>query len=272
MHNMENVDLYMSYWSDSYLNWNPNSERNKYVKDLHKLSLYFANKNYKKVTLITDDNGKEWLKDLPFYDIKTYLNDIKNISTPNWALGKLYSYKKISEIGKPFMHFDYDVFLWNKFEPTFFNSDIFVQQEESDLETYALPELYSCQDVNFYDVPHTFTNKEKAYNVGIIGGQDTKNILKYANAAIEFTLDTNNQECFRKMSDVYHSSVACVCEQYYLYYFCLKNNIKVNLLLPEERISRQEKAKNIGYTHLVDLKTNENIKKQIYSLIKEYNL
>jgi hypothetical protein len=249
-----------------------NSEDLKYVKDLFKLSLYLANKNYGEVTLITDNNGYDFLKDLPFYKIEKYLNIINEVHSDNWALGKLYAYKFITEKNMPFLHLDYDAFLWNRFSDIFLQSEVFTQQEETFLDYYNLDILYQDKNVNLYDIRKEKAKDSKAYNMGIFGGTNTKMLNKYAKNAIDFTLDKNNILCFSKMKTVFHSSVACVCEQYYLSEICHNYNVPVTVLLPEETKQRQEKALEIGYTHLQGLKKEQKIKDRIYSYIKQYNL
>jgi hypothetical protein len=42
--------------------------------------------------------------------VSTELDSLENIKTPNWALGKILSYKILSERKEQFVHIDYDVF------------------------------------------------------------------------------------------------------------------------------------------------------------------
>lgn len=279
----------MSYWSGDFDTFN--GENGKYLIDLHKLSLYYINKNYGECHLITDSKTKKYLQHLPFKTISTELDCLKGIKSKNWALGKLYAYKIISEKKEPFMHVDYDVFLTKKLPDDITSSDVFVQETEKFVYTQYGLFVFDEFVKNRYDIGEINKNDE-AYNVGVIGGTNTDFLLKYASNAIKFTLDKNNFELFDIMNKACLAAInehvtdnsrigpspAVVCEQYYLWHMCKKFNITPKLLIDidfhsntkeEYTLKRNKRSEELGYVHLCVKKRDPHVMRTVRKNIKK---
>lgn len=285
------MKIYMSYWSGDFDTFNFKNENGKYLIDLHKLSLYYINKNYGECHLITDSKTKKYLQHLPFKSISTELDCLKNIKSKNWALGKLYAYKIIAEKKEHFMHVDYDVFLTKKLPEEITNSELFVQETERFVYTQYGLFIFDQFVKNRYDIGKINKNDE-AYNVGVIGGTNTDFIFKYASNAIQFTLDKNNFELFNLLNKACLAAIgenvtdskrvgpspAVVCEQYYLWHMCKKYNIPTKLLFnidpfgytkEEYGHKRNELSKELGYVHLCSKKKHHNVMKTVRENVKK---
>lgn len=258
----------MSYWSV-----NKHQPIDQYTIDLHKLSLYMIKRKYGECLLFTDSFSYPYFKNLGYTDIVLLLDNVPDINTHyNWALGKLFTYKYLSEKNINFCHVDYDVFLWEGLSEKFLQNSVFSQCVETNIYSrYALStfELFAKNK-------HYITNiskDESAYNMGIFGGTNTKFIEKYSNAAIELSLDAHNIDCYRHMLRRTSFSVACLCEQYYLK-ICSKifeQNISV-LLNGTTETEIDNSAEENKYTHLSNIKRQPQIKEKIYNRLVQFNL
>jgi hypothetical protein len=277
----------------------------KYRQELHKLhemSVLSALSSYGNINLLTNEEGFEFLKNLPytsfdFFD-KFVLNS--NIQTSNllneynhiWALNKILAYEKIARKGQQFMHIDYDVFLFKKLPDFIHTAEVFCQSQESDflLDNYYEIDLFesNCPNKLFYD-----NSLKTAYNVGIIGGTNCDFFKFYTQECIRLLLDGGNDEYWKNLpylmknkyktsnpKDIpsYETAPSCSIEQFWLSQ-CLKfHNIKPTLLFEDNDyvawdsfIQKNEHLFQLyKYTHLFGgTKWDPNILKKIDSKIKE---
>lgn len=152
------------------------------------------------------------------------------------------------------------------------DSQVFVQNIEQNVyENYNLTVLD-----NFYFNKHLIdkiSTKDTAYNMGIFGGNNLEFIKKYANAAIQFTLDEDNVYCYNEMIKKYTYAVACLCEQYYLNICSKKWNTPITCLLNKtDEKKLEEEANQIGYTHINYGKDEPKIKENLYLRLKELGI
>jgi len=276
---MNNITVYMSYWSGGYI-----KDMNEYTLNMHKLSVFLAKKHFKNVHLITDSYSVDHFKSIPYTEITTELDELNGIKNDNWALGKLLAYKVAAQKQKPFLHMDYDVFMWEDIWPHLKNEQVFVQCEECDIGyVYGSEKLKSYCSPKYPYVLDGITQSQNAYNMGIFGGINCEFIEEYATKGIEFSLEETHQTGFKDIAEtIYHSAVACCCEQLFLYLYAKHKKINVSYLIPYDNTSRNydpkynslndEYAHKIGYTHLIGDKKRKDVKQKIYSLVKELNL
>jgi hypothetical protein len=118
---------YLSCWSYGY-----HGKDDDFIKDLYKLSAHLLLVNYGEVHLVTDKEGKERLKNIPFTSINTSLEILPKNLKVLWSLGKVLAYKIISEKGEPFFHIDNDVFLFKKLPEEILNKEVITQHKEED--------------------------------------------------------------------------------------------------------------------------------------------
>jgi len=123
------------------------------------------------------------------------LNDIEYMPSHLWAAGKIYFYSKINT---PFIHFDGDFIVGNKFNLSlgeiinknnliteFFYSEIF-----SNLYTRLLSEITKSKKINLPDYFRTFIEEENFnmsyYNLGIIRSDKLRVFNDYGNGSLNF--------------------------------------------------------------------------------------
>jgi hypothetical protein len=138
--------------------------------------------------LYTDKIGYNLLKNVVNYDEIVIFDDIllSKFSRKIWSLGKILA---MSLIDSPFIHIDFDVFLFKKFEDNLLGKDFFATYEEPWLtqftqfkkNTSEIYELYSNQnDLN--------ANNFTSFNFAIVGGQDFKKVNEVCKKIINFAI------------------------------------------------------------------------------------
>ena len=263
------MKFYMSYWSGGYQN-----KPSEYVVDLHKLSAHLILKNYGEVHMITDSNSIDSFKDIKFTTITTDLDSLPQHNY-NWALGKIQAYRIIAEKNEPFLHLDYDVFIWEKLPENFLKNEVFVQEQEHDIHALYNIEQLRINLKNNYILDF---NIDKSYNMGIFGGNNTEFIKKYAESSYNFSTDEENRIAFQYQNNSCHFCVATTCEQYYLYQASKYWNIPVSVLFADEsHLSQQGSScltidNNKCYTHLIGYKNDPSTKVKVYKKLKSFKL
>jgi len=276
--------FYLSYWSGGYTTrYNRSQKPSSFLIDMTKLCTFLLKKHYGRVTLITDNYGKEFLKDCYFDEIRTDLNDLDDLLgdkiTYNWALGKLYAYKKLAEQNEPFLHVDYDVFMFKPLPEYTHNQQILVQSDERVpcfrsaehfLNDYGL-NLFEEYVEHRHEFPKPIFDGELAgYNVGIFGGTNCKFIKQYAEKAINFTLDPKTHRLYRALRQNNEAAPALVTEQYYLAILAKKYNVPVSCLLPGPTLPEcDEQATKLGYVHLCEKKQKPETRDLVRKLLKD---
>lgn len=252
------MKFYMSYWSGGYQN-----KPSEYVIDLHKLSAHLILKNYGEVHMITDSNSIDSFKDIKFTTITTDLDSLPQHNY-NWALGKIQAYRIIAEKNQPFLHLDYDVFIWKKLPEDFLKNEVFAQEKENDIKLYNIEQL-RINIKNNYILNFNFN---KAYNMGIFGGNNTEFIKKYAESSYNFSTDEENKIAFQYQNNSCFHCVAVTCEQYYLHQASKYWNIPVSVLFNSYLSTNTNKC----YTHLIGYKNDPSTKAKVYKKLKSFKL
>lgn len=221
----------MSWWSSAdYKGPWASLEDIKYYTNINLKSI---RKSYDKIILITDSNGKEIYKDLPWSEVWVELNDVPIKYSKIWCLGKLFAYRKILEKGEPFIHIDYDFFINKKIPDEILNSKVLVQSKEYvlggghpllDKATYFTDYFYkSCPVRNFAQN----IKSDLAYNCGIIGGTDLNFFDFYIKSSIDMILNPKNEKFWLESNHLPYYTLPCLSEQYYLGVCSLFLNRKV---------------------------------------------
>ena len=248
------MKFYMSYWSGGYQQI-PQS----YIIDYHRLSAHYLKKHYGEVHLITDSVGKDSLENVGYTTISTELDSLP--ANLNWALGKLYSYRKLAQIGDPFLHVDYDVFVEKPFPENKLTSTVLVQSVEKILPPdrwYDTDTFYNlCPNIGYCNRDDT---NDHSYNTGIFGGNDLDFIYKYASSAYELSVDPANQIGYQQMNN----NAIGLCfylptiflEQYYLYQCSKHFNVSITTLLNGGDYDKQwfeSSRRELEYFHVTDI-------------------
>lgn len=242
------------------------------------LSVNLACQQFKEIELVTDNFGKKILVDklgLPFTKVINEIDEkipdhVKDIY---WAFSKLWAYFLQKE---PFIHIDYDVFLWKRLPDSILEAPLFGQNTESDIwkiDLYRLGYRMMCRHLKYkpedWTVVHPYIHKNNiAINAGILGGNDIEFLSKYASTAVKIITSEDNKEGFeiiKRLDKLIDGKIAGGCnvitEQYLYSSLCYStgkwNNLK--FLIDEQEaftendphIIINEICRKIGYTHLI---------------------
>lgn len=289
---------------DIYHSFNPiNLEKFDSLHRLHELSALAALRSYGSIHLITTVRGSQLLSDIPYTSVEFFddyipefeinttdiLEKYKNV----WALSKIFAYKQISKKRRPFLHIDYDVFLFKRLPHNFEIADVVLQSLENEYLTTNYYELdvyeNSCPIKNIHD-----SNIKYAYNCGVIGGTNYHFFDTYFKECLELILHPSNQNYFLNYEQLLiekyepHGQkagnshlISCVVEQYLIAQLLKAFNINPLLILDllhysdwyDFCLKTNQKCNELGFTHLFggnkwDALTQERIKNKISELKK----
>ena len=145
---------------------------------------------YPEIELYTDGKGSSWLidkLDLPYSNVHVDLDVLNEYDPMLWAIPKLYVYSKQRS---PFMHADGDVFIWKKLDTAIEQSDLFVQNFETNHFYYKI--IVEQIEDHFSYIPDCLRNLRnqdsgiQSINAGVIGGSNIDFFQQYTNLAFEF--------------------------------------------------------------------------------------
>ena len=279
---IENV--YMSNWTDIRLT------KAESDSDFWWLSNALAKKHYKNVHLVTDSIGAKALESLGWSSISVVLDDIPDYQRAFWSIGKLYACLEAVKAGKPFVHIDHDVFLWNALPKKFSESGIISQSDESFMYYgYPMPEFFK----EFPSKPVEMTARiDRAYNCGIMGGHDLQFWAHYLDTVLNrMVINESNRSWWTNASAVLAEAkrtkvrairnptvimAASICEQYMLAAVAAYDNKPVATLF-DDSIRPMYQFKHaafpqLGYMHLCNLKLSKEVQIAIAKRRKENNL
>jgi len=246
--------------------------------DVWKLSLALAKKHYSSVSLITDNNGYEIFKTLPFDEFHIELNNVPDYKTL-WSLGKIYSYQYICNLNEPFLHLDGDVLLWEKLPETLTSSYVFVQSEDEIIGQHNIYNSLKLQADLSCAIPYEWlsNNNLRCYNMGIFGGTDLEFINEYCN----FVINMINNPLYNDLwtgspgiisnnpNDSFNSTntKSTMLEQGNFAIFCKQNDVIPNTLFVDLADASHITYKK--YSHLSSEKNNTAILNRIASRVSQ---
>jgi hypothetical protein len=244
---------YMSFWfgSREYCDLN-------HLILMHKISCYFIKQHYGVCHLLTDSYGANAFRDCGFTSIST-LTSLDNLSPiykehPNIA--RLYGIQEAVNRGVPFIHLDYDVFLWNKIPNHFEYSKLFVQ----DIVNESYPETFLFLTQCPY---HTLNNASSVnFLPNIIGGTDLTSLDSFSKECLNIILNNNNKSFFQtkwsKEEAQNNTSKTSILQYQILSKIRYEGNIPIeNISNPDTIYYKQ------GFTHFFDAKHHIFWKNQI---------
>lgn len=279
--------FYLSYWSGGYVTqFNKSKKPSQLLFLMNKLCAYLIKKHYGRVILLTDDYGKQYLENCGFDSIETetlnQLNDdLSDDFTQNWAIGKLYVYRELAKRNEPFLHVDYDVFLFNPLPEYALNQQVLVQSKEdshffsglSNAKTNYGLDIFEQYVEHRHEFPKIIDDSFCSYNVGVFGGTNLKFIESYANKAIKFTFDKKTKKLYRALFQRNKALPATFTEQYYLGVLAKKYNVPVTSLVPGQNLSEISKnATAMGFVHLCEQKHDPATKQRIKQMCEEIDI
>lgn len=236
--------------------------------NLHKLSVLTCLKNHGNIHLITTQEGAEFLKGIPYTSVEIFDNTIDPFYKRFWAISKILAYKQILSKGEPFIHIDYDVFLFKKLPDRLLNSSVCVQSIENSEGNLEM-DLELPKFIYYLKNPYNFCNYDidYSYNCGLFGGNDLEFMTYYVDEVLKIVNDFENIELFAK--DIFRHNVllSSILEQFYLKILAVKNNIKVSTLFEGTEF---DKAVELGYTHLMVSKNSPKVLEAVRKKILLY--
>lgn len=179
-------------------------------------------KHYTDVRLFTDGIGKETLIDrigLPYtYCFEEYNNF--DYQSCLWALPKMLTYAKQEQ---PFLHVDGDVIVWEPFNKKLLSSGLIAQNLEIGTEYYKNLFMPLLKELR-YIPPVLRANLKlpnmKAFNAGIMGGQDYVFFKRFVSQAIRLLEKNKGTEL--------NGSLNMIIEQLLFYSFSKKEGKRVS--------------------------------------------
>ncbi len=231
------------------------------------LSVYTAKKHFDKVKLVTDTEGYKALVDLdlPFDDISLELDNIpENILPEMWAYGKIVAYEMQNE---PFVHIDYDAFIFNPPSEEFLNAGLIVQHKEF---FWIINHVYysnirkAVKDWGF-ESEFYYNNVAYGYNCGVFGGNDLEFIKKYVKEAKRLA-QFPTIEMLNQLGQEEKLVFPIAFEQHILSAMCY--DIKPSIY---EVAESKERIEELNYLHILGAKVNPLIEKRLENrLLKDF--
>lgn len=171
--------------------------------EIAKTANLLAQKQGYKTCLYTDEIGYLLLKNsVPYDEIKLFDKDLlSNFNTSIWSLGKILAMRETNE---PFIHLDFDLFLFNSIEK-YIQSDFFSLNFEpwvSSLNFFknSVKEIYYL----FPDKNQLNINSYDSYNFAIAGGYNYNKINLVCDQIINLAI--NNQEELKQFDKDFNKS------------------------------------------------------------------
>lgn len=225
------------------------------------LSVHYAKRYFDKVKLVTDTEGYKALVelDLPFDSVSLELDDIPDSVLPEmWAYGKLIAYEVQKE---PFVHIDYDAFLFKKPCKQFYEADIIVQHKEYfHLENHFYYSSIRKEVKNWdFESKYYYNKAPYAYNCGTFGGNDLEFIKKYVGEAKKLALYPNKDQ-LNKLGSIERRLFPIAFEQHILGSICYEEK-ETNQIFETARDDKR--IDELGYFHLMGGKKNPLFLKQL---------
>lgn len=183
-------------------------------------------KFYDEVELHTNQAGKKILIDLlglPYTKVFLSLEtDFMDTLLPSmWAYCKIHTYSLQEE---PFLHVDGDVFIWEAFDDEILKKSLVVQNIDENLSVYKHCLATIQNQAHFLPEWVTIDQAQiKAFNAGVIGGNDISFFKEYTRLAFEFY--EKNKFCFEDLHRE-NKHIHIVPEQLLPYVLAKKQNIE----------------------------------------------
>lgn len=175
--------------------WMRSEKEQDIVTKKAKLSLKFAKKHNYQTVLFVDEQSFKLFESLPYDEIKIINSSLtKKISQHYWSFSKLYAYSQMKE---PFVHIDFDVFMFSDFLKPYVNWPYFAFDKEKWTKNIGLPAKHLFQkyfpQLEKYEIKYS-------YNCSVVGGSNYESFNKAAEQTIRFI--KKHQETFIKHAEI----------------------------------------------------------------------
>lgn len=222
------------------------------------LSCLQLNELYGNVELYANSGAAKLLIDvleLPYNNVKITHDNLDLANDKLWALPKIYTYSLQEE---PFLHFDGDVFVFERFTDALFNSELIAQNIEVATDYYISTQKELVKYFAYFPkcVKADFDSRVpiKAVNAGILGGNNISFIKEYASEAFEY-INRN----IDYLSSINVDRFNVFFEQHLFYSLAKERNVPINFLFTNVINDNgykflgnfHEVPKHRGYLHLL---------------------
>jgi hypothetical protein len=267
------MKIVFSYWSKA------NPEHDPLFKELAAVSNYFAKQHGYETVLYTDIAGNLLLNKIEYDKIILMPEHILNkFPKTGWSLGKLLATSMINE---PFLHLDFDLFLFKPIEESVFNKQAVFFHDE-----IWMDEVLANSSFVLKRKPEILkdNNNYRSYNCAIFGGNNYKAFQDAAKYICNFAI--TNSDFLEKMSlqqrqlkrkELVNNYIylAMLLEQLWMPQILLKNGVNISTVLYEEAMDKfviKNYAENIDVSNFTKQEKNlENEKeyREFYILLNK---
>jgi len=232
------------------------------------LTLRLACRHYPETVLVTDTAGKALLIDtlgLPFREVSTELDRLRDVDPGWWTLGKLVAYGLQD---RPFVHIDTDVFLWKALPAALAGASVFTQcPERHPPDEHCAPRdaerAFARAGLSLPAEWEWSSSRRLPYihheNTGILGGTNTDFIRYYANLGVDLVMNPRNAPAWAAFPDKFGCNF--LTEQFLLaacldFHRCdprspFRGIVVRHLFSSFEEALDPQSAAHAGYTHLL---------------------
>jgi hypothetical protein len=232
------------------------------------VSVHAARQHYPETALVTDRAGKRLLVEqlgLPFSEVSTALERLREHDPGWWALGKIVAYGVQTS---PFIHIDSDVYLWKRLPEHLEAAPVFGQWPE---HFVAQQSYYRPEDIEAalnatggilpveWEWARSCGPDLRAENCGIIGGTEVAFLRHYARTALELVERPENAAAWQQLPDkrgyniVVEQFLLAACVGYHRYHRSSPfRGVRTEYLFSswEDGLDPQRAAR-AGFTHLM---------------------
>jgi hypothetical protein len=221
-----------------------------------RLAMLLARQWFGNVFLITDRLGERAFDWPEWTAVLNSLDAIPDDLIQIWGLGKVYSAGVAAEIGRPFLHLDWDAFIWKQWPADLLGRQILMQ---------SAGHPYSAERVRRLlpnPAPELFLKPPKIFNSGVFGGSDTEFWRQYTDAVIKCVFNSANR---RVLSRTTGTSV--VLEEWMMTSCALARGLEVSPV-----VDSPADAVRLGFTHLMGSKNEPGILARISERLRSGDL
>lgn len=267
------MKIVFSYWS------NADPEHQSVFKELAAVSNYFAKQHGYETVLYADGPGEMLLNKIEYDNIIRLPGYILNkFPRTGWSLGKLYT---TSIMNEPFLHLDFDLFLFKPIEDYLLSKDALFFHDE-----IWMDEVLASSSFVLKRKPEILkdTVNYRSYNCAIFGGNNYTAFKDTAKYICDFALE--NSDFLEKMSVQQRKLkkqklvndyiyLAMLLEQLWMPQILLQNGVNIERVLYNPKMDKyinKNYAENIDFTQFLNKERNfENEKeyREYYLLLNE---
>jgi hypothetical protein len=240
---------------------------------LAKISNFLIQDQGFQTVLFADKSSIDYFKDIPYneiHEIKSH--EMENIPKCLWSMSKLVA---ISKINEPFLHIDFDLFLFKLNKPCL-EKDIICLHTEFYMEK-AMERLQKIMKIQ---AEQTLGFRYISYNCGIVGGRNFEFFKKASKEILEYISENKSHidEIYSKNLDnksITIQIIPVLVEQVWMFQLFKFYNQKFDTYLESGSVSTYEASMEMyekGLIHFQHAKTFKNCDYLLDEFIKQFNI